>query len=367
MLLRRLDITGVRNISHASLSPLAQINILHGQNGAGKTSVLESVALLSSGKSFRSHKLDPLIQQGADRCIAFGEVYLDKRGFQPVGVERGRRNSPHQSAMIKVGGERVNSASVLAENLPLQVVYSDTFKLLEGSPSVRRQFLDWGVFHVEHSYYPLWKSARRCLKQRNSLLRHGKIDTQQLSIWSAELADLGEKIDQLRQDYIRRLVPVFEDTMAKLIDIDGIRMSYYRGWDKQRSLQETFESHKERDIHQGFTGFGPHRADLRIRYNNANAAETLSRGQQKLVVCALRVAQGYLLSELVNKECLYLVDDLPAELDAGRRKVLCRLLEELGCQVIVTCVDPEDLRDCWSDKADLAMFHVEHGTITKTK
>lgn len=363
MLIRRLEITGVRNISHASLSPFSRINILYGQNGAGKTSILESLSLLASGKSFRGHKLGPLIQRGRDSCIAFGEIQLVGRGYQPVGVERTRGRSAN--ALIKVAGHRVKSASILAENLPLQVISSDTFKLLEGPPSIRRQYLDWGVFHVEHRYYPLWKSARRCLKQRNNLLRHGKIDPHQLAGWTRELAGLGEEIDQFRQDYIRRLKPVFDARLKQLIDLEEVSLSYNRGWDKDRSLLEVLEQQQDKDFAQAFTGYGPHRADLRVRYHKANAAETLSRGQQKLVICALMLAQGYLLSELANKECVYLVDDLPAELDSSRRHALCGLLERLGSQVFLTCVDPGDLGNCWSESADLALFHVEQGVVSR--
>lgn len=363
MLVRRLDITGVRNITHASLSPLSAINIIFGRNGAGKTSVLETVSLLATGKSFRGHKLTPLIQHGQDSCVAFGEINLAGQGFQPVGVERSRRDSAN--ALIKVAGERIRSASVLAENLPMQVICADTFKLLEGAPAVRRQYLDWGVFHVEHQYYTLWKAARRCLKQRNHLLRHGKIDRQQLAVWTSEFADLGQRIDELRQQYIRQLKPVFEQTLAKLIDLDEVGLSYNRGWDKDLPLAEVLQQQATRDETQGFTGSGPHRADLRIRYQRANAADTLSRGQQKLVICALRVAQGYLLAQLVNKRCVYLIDDLPAELDGERRRALCELLEGLGSQVFITCVDPTDLRSCWSEAADMAMFHVEQGAVTR--
>lgn len=363
MLLRRIDISGVRNIRRASLTPLSPINIIYGDNGAGKTTILEAISLLSTAKSFRSHKLGPIIQRETDVCTVFGEVKSPRGSYQPVGVERSRRDSA--SINIKIGGERVRSVSQLAENLPLQVISADTFRLLEGSPSVRRQYLDWGVFHVEQQYYHLWKTARRCLKQRNHLLRSGHIDQKQLATWTHELAVVGAEIDRLRQDYIRQLKPVFDATLAQLIELEGVSLSYNRGWDKERSLQDVYERQTQKDIAQGFTGFGPHRADLRVRHQQSNAAETLSRGQQKLVVSALRVAQGYVLSELARKPCVYLIDDLPAELDENRRKALCALLQRLGSQVFITCVDPGDLESCWDESVELSMFHVKHGEVSR--
>ena len=362
MLIRRLEISGVRNLQRVSLDNLSQINVFFGANGAGKTSVLESIHLLSSARSFRSHKLSPLISHAADSCVAFGEILVPGAGYQPVGVERSKSKST--AGVIKVSGQLVKSSAVLADNLPLQVIYADTFKLLEGAPSVRRQFLDWGVFHVEHGFHEVWKTARRCLKQRNSLLRHDRIDYSQLEVWTSELARLGEQLDGFRQHYIQQLAPVFEKTLARLVDLEDLKLSYYRGWDRELSLSTVLENHSVRERDQGYTHYGPHRADLRIRYKGANAADILSRGQQKLVVCALRVAQGYLLSELVGKTCVYLIDDLPAELDARRRAALCRLLEEMKCQVFVTCVDLDDISDCWSSDASIKMFHVEQGKVT---
>ncbi len=361
VLIRRLEIAGVRNLTSVSLPLLSSINILYGDNGAGKTSVLEAIHLLSSAKSFRGHKLKPLISSDLGSCVVFGEIHIPGVGFQPVGVERFRNQAV--PAVIRVSGQTVRSAAALAENLPVQVICSDTFKLLEGSPAVRRQFLDWGVFHVEHRFHTVWKSAQRCLKQRNSLLRHGRIDDQQLSVWTQEFVSLGEKLDCFRQTYFGLLIPVFESTLARLLDIEGLTLKYYKGWDGDRSLSEVLASNNTRDREVGHTQTGPHRADLKLRYRSSNAADILSRGQQKLVVCALRVAQGYLLSQETGRSCVYLIDDLPSELDKGHRKALCGLLEELGCQVFVTCVDHNDLAGCWSADVPVSMFHVEHGAI----
>lgn len=362
VLIRRLEIAGVRNLTSVSLPLLSPINILYGNNGAGKTSVLEAVHLLSSAKSFRGHKLKPLINSDMSSCVVFGEIDLPGAGFQSVGIERFKAQS--SSALIRVAGQNVKSASVLAENLPLQVICSDTFKLLEGAPLVRRQFLDWGVFHVEHQFHSVWKGTQRCLKQRNSLLRHARIDDLQLAVWTSELVSLGEQLDQIRRRYFDAFVPVFERTLARLLDIEGLSLKYYRGWDSERPLSEALASNLLRDRELGYTQSGPHRADLKMRYRSANAADLLSRGQQKLVVCALRVAQGYLLSQETGRSCVYLIDDLPSELDRDHRKALCSLLEELGCQVFVTCVDHNDLEGCWSASVPISMFHVEHGKIT---
>jgi DNA replication and repair protein RecF len=361
MVIRRLAITDVRNIRQAHLEGLTPVTILYGQNGSGKTSVLEAIHILSSARSFRSHKLSPVIFREAEQCVVFGEVCRSASGnYLSMGVQRSRSSG----GQIKVAGRVVNNTSELAECLPLQVINSDSFSLLEGSPSVRRRFLDWGVFHVEHDFHQAWKQAQRCLKQRNSLLRSGRMADAELVVWTDEFIRSSELLDSYRQRYLQGFKPIFERCLSRLLDLEGLKLSYHRGWDSSRSLREVLASQAVREREHQHTTSGPHRADLRLRYHSHPAHEVLSRGQQKLVVCALSLAQGYYLSQLKGHHCVYLVDDLPAELDAVHRKALCALLYELECQVFISCVDYRDVDDCWPDKEQIRMFHVEHGQVT---
>ena len=138
-----------------------------------------------------------------------------------------------------LSGENLKSTSELARLLPLQVINPDTFRLLEGSPKLRRNFIDWGVFHVKHhDFFPLWKRMQKALKQRNSLLRHGRINGSELTSWNIEFEKAASAIDVLRSDYIQRLTPVFTEVLSELTDLDNLTLQYYRGWDKERSLNE---------------------------------------------------------------------------------------------------------------------------------
>ena len=321
--------------------------------------------MLSSARSFRSHKLNPLINNAEDKCVVFGQIRFGSDGYQPVGVERIKARGSGRSGTIKVAGQTVSSAAVLAENLPIQVISSDTFKLLEGAPIVRRQFIDWGVFHVEQGFHSVWKKVQRGLKQRNSLLRHGRIDDQQLHAWTLDIVRYSEDLDRLRHKYFENFLPVFETLLKRLVDLPELSISYYRGWDKDRDLADIYKESASREIEKGYTMVGPHRADLKIRYKSMVAAEVLSRGQQKLVVCAMRVAQGLLLSQMTGKKCVFLVDDLPSELDHQHREALCGLLEEIECQVFLTCVDWTDVVSYWSPENRVKMFHVEQGKISR--
>lgn len=362
MSLRRIMVTAVRNLHPVTLSPSPRINILYGANGSGKTSVLEAVHLLGLARSFRSTRLNPVIQYEQPACTVFGEVQLAEGGTSNLGVSRERQGE----FTIRIDGQNARSAAQLAELLPLQLINPDSFRLLEGAPKIRRQFLDWGVFHVEPRFLPAWQRLQKALRQRNSWLRHGTLDAASQAAWDRELCLASAEIDEYRRNYIKALKPVFELTLSELVELDGLTLSYYRGWDKDRELQEVLASSLLRDQQMGHTQAGPQRADLRLRLAANNAADILSRGQQKLVVCALRIAQGHLVSQARRGNCIYLVDDLPSELDDKHRRALCRLLEELRCQVFITCVDHELLREGWQTETPVALFHVEQGRITQT-
>ncbi|MCY1265458.1 DNA replication and repair protein RecF [compost metagenome] len=361
MSLTRVSVTAVRNLHPVTFSPSSRINILYGENGSGKTSVLEAIYLLGLARSFRSQRLQPVIQYEQLACTVFGQVQLENGFASNLGISR-ERNGEFQ---IRIDGQNARSTAQLAEILPLQLINPDSFRLLEGAPKVRRQFLDWGVFHVEQRFMPAWQRLQQALRQRNSWLRHGKLDGALQAAWDRELCNASDEIDAYRRSYIQALKPIFEKTLAELVQLDELTLSYYRGWDKDRALSEVLSGSLLRDQQMGHTQAGPQRADLRIRLGGHNAAEILSRGQQKLVVCALRIAQGHLINQAKRGRCIYLVDDLPSELDEKHRRALCRLLEDLGCQVFITCVDPQLLKDGWRTDTPVSLFHVEQGRVSQ--
>ncbi|MHB1370319.1 DNA replication/repair protein RecF [Pseudomonas sp.] len=362
MSLTRLSVTGVRNLQPVALAPSPRINILHGDNGSGKTSLLEAIHLLGLARSFRSSRLSPVIAYEHPSCTVFGEAQLASGQLCTLGVARERGGD----LRIRINGQNARSMSELADTLPLQLINPDSFRLLEGAPKLRRQFLDWGVFHVEHRFLGAWQRVQQALRQRNSWLRHGTLDTVSQAAWTRELVLASDEIDSYRRTYIQIFKPVFERTLAALLQLEELQLSYYRGWDKERSLEEVLDAAVDRDRALGHTQAGPQRADLRLRIGGHNAADVLSRGQQKLVVCALKIAQGHLVSETKRGQCIYLVDDLPSELDDQHRQALCGLLEQLDCQVFITCVDSTVLQAGWNAETPVSMFHVEHGRITQT-
>ena len=357
--LTRLMLTGFRNIEHADLTLNARVSLFCGANGSGKTSLLEAVHMLASGRSFRSRQHQTVIRYGAESLAVFGR--LDS-GLT-LGVEKRRDGQ----GRIRINQTAAESSSQLAACLPLQVIDSESFSALDGGPGVRRQLLDWAVFHVEHSFSSHWKVYQTALKQRNALLRRGKIDSNLLSPWEQQLLHSGEIVDTLRRNVFDRLKILFKKRLEDLprdvfADLD---VQYRSGWKKELSLLEALDSARAGDIEQGFSRVGPHRADLRFTIQGQPAHAVLSRGQQKMAVCALRTAMAAVVS--AGEKPIFLVDDLPSELDEQNQALFARWVSDCASQVMVTGIEPQVTQRPWEDLPEPwgkpEMFHVEHGRI----
>ncbi|TVP50142.1 MAG: DNA replication/repair protein RecF [Halomonas sp.] len=355
MSLTLLNFQGLRNLNPIDMLPSPRINIISGPNGSGKTSLLEGIHILGMGRSFRTRQLKNAIQADQPHMTLYGRL-AGEPGIA-LGV---RRLRAQRELELRLNGDKNARLAELVEAMPLQLINPDAFRLLEGSPAGRREFLDWGVFHVKHDFLGIWKRTRRAVKHRNALLRRGRIEPQEMAVWEQELAIWGEQMDMLRHAWFSEFLPVFEETLKALLPLPGLTLHYARGWDKERTLSAVLHDSRGSDQQMGFTQQGPQRADLKIRLNKQPAVEVLSRGQQKLVVSALKLAQGRFLERTAQRHCIYLIDDLPAELDEQNRHQFCRLLEEMQCQAFITSVEPSALSSTWDTTTSVNMFHVKH-------
>lgn len=362
-----LRLQGIRNLVPQAISPGGGVNLLAGPNGAGKTSVLEAICLLGRGRSFRARSIEAVVSYGADHCTVFGMIEAtDERGRltqKRLGVSRETSGGFH----FKIDGATATTTSALADVLPLVLINSDSFALLEGSPQGRRRYLDWGVFHTIPASRELWRQHLRAHLQRNTLLRQGRVDRHQLALWDERLAIAGEAVTQYRRGYVEEIQPVIERVLSEITpDLGELRLGFYPGWDAERPLVEALRAHREKDIMHGTTQVGPHRADLRVRLGRRVAADALSRGQTKMVVIAMLMAQGIHYRERCGSACVSLLDDLPAELDPEHRQRVAKLVSNTG-QAFVTGTDASHLLAAWADSsaaAELKLFHVEQGRLT---
>lgn len=354
MILSQLELHQVRNLVEAMLIPSPGVNLIFGENASGKTSLLEAIHILSTSRSFRTVHIQHIIQREKPYLRVIGKVTDTKGQEITLGIERDK-----ESTQLRLAGETVKNASQLASILPVQIINPDVHKLLEQGPKYRRQFMDWGVFHVEQTFHLIWAEYNRILKQRNAAIRTG-MKPSDIQIWDKGLVDNALKITELRNNYLEGILPVLREYTHRLIGFEP-EFTYSQGWQKDEALSDKLLSSLETDMTQGYTRAGPHRADLIIKHDGLPAQASFSRGQQKLLVGAMRLAQITHLKQQTGQQTVLLVDDLAAELDEDKRARLLQLLEETGAQLFVT-VTEANLVDisAWDQ---VKMFHVEHGKI----
>jgi len=334
--LKRLNLQAFRNIPQASLDFAPGLNLIVGDNAAGKTALIESLWVLATGRSFRTSQPKQLIQHQQPHFTLFCEVTNRAGTSQKLGMQR----SPTQ-LQLKLNGEKCQSQSQLAQQLPLQLLTPESHRLLEEGPRARRQFMDWGCFYQAPEFLPLWRSYQRTLKQRNRALKQ-QLPAAQVQLWDTPLVQAALQIDQLRQTYLQQLTPHLQSFCQQLMpEIDTpVSLSYRAGWPQQtEDLLQLMQQHLSADLKKGHTQYGSHRADIRFRFGQLEALQTLSRGQQKLFVCALLLAQAQLHQQQTGNGVIMLIDDLPAELDANHREKLLHLLQTLNIQHLITTTD----------------------------
>lgn len=366
MAIKRLVLSDFRNIARSDIELSPSLNFVSGDNGSGKTSLLEALSTVSLGRSFRTRKYKNLVRYDCKQSTLFAEVEVAGVTHQ-VGVNRSLQNG----STFKLNGSSIPGPIDLANLVPMQVINSESFNLLSGPPTDRRHFLDWLVFHVKHSFQSDWREYMRCLKQRNAVLRSDIVDTACLDAWDDRLCAVAEKVDDARKGVIEQFISVFNDYCVDFdfVNAGSFTISYRRGWsDGHTSFKSSLKANRIRDEKLGYTSVGPHKSDMVTRFNGKSIGDLFSRGQLKSLVSAMYAAQIHMFSQLNPSNCLLLVDDLPAELDTANLKLVSGWLCKLkNVQIIITGVDLKHLISLWPNHhvAVSKLFHVKHGEVTE--
>lgn len=355
MSLLKLDIYAVRNIRQESIIPSPCINFIVGENASGKSALIEAIFILGRAKSFRSSAIKPVINFNQNHLVVSAQMANANGGPIQLGIQMDGKNLE-----IHINQQPNQTRSDLAYALPLQLIHPKSYELLDAGSQIRREFLDWGVFNNCGQFLPAWRKFKKALSQRNALLKSKRLE--QINVWDKELVYYGTIVDGLRQQYLNKLKPVFIGIISRFLALDGIDLKLVSGWDLTKEFSQVLVEDREKDLRYGFTHSGPHRCDFQLLINNRLAKDFVSRGQLKLLVMGLKLAQVQLL---VNEQSLagcILIDDFAAELDINNRGKLLRYLSELACQVFITATETIDFGDL-SQIENYKMFHVEHGSI----
>jgi len=350
MAIRQLSLTDFRNLKSTTLDFDRRFNLVSGDNGSGKTSLLEAVFVLCQAQSFRSHQLKQCINHDKKGFLLFGRYDDFKAGLSRTA----------DKLEIRVDGETVKRRSDLVKKAPVNIVNADSFVLVEGAPARRRAFLDWCLFHVEHSYADSWRKFQHALKQRNRLLKTRR-DLHLLDYWDTHLLESSSSLFSLRREYTDRLRRIIYEDYGELLEGLPLEIEYRQGWPADESLEQSLQRCRERDIQSGFTSVGVHRDDLELTSDERPVGAVLSRGQSKRVCLALFLATLEIVNRQRDSGVILLIDDLHSELDAGAQKQVYRQLSAMDLQLFISNIDgavPEGI-----GAKEFKWFHVEHGII----
>lgn len=358
MRVRRLTVDGVRNLAGVEVEPGPELNLFVGANGAGKTSLLEALYCLGRGRSFRRGGRHEYLNRASRKALILADIDTSD-GSHRLGLER-TADGWHG----RVDGRDLGSLGELAQCLAVAVFHPGMHELIEGSPEERRRFLDFGVFHVEPSFFPLWQSYRRALRQRNAALRSGA-GAAAIRVWDEPLGDAGERLSATRRTHVSALSAAFARMLERIApELGSIELRLNQGWSEDAALVDILAAHLNSDREQRFTRLGAHRADLKLSGADGRVAGRLSRGQQKMVALALLLAQTETLKTHSGVQPVIGLDDLPSELDATHQQQVISILSGLGSQLWITGTEAPVVE---SGATPVKMFHVEQGQVRQRR
>jgi DNA replication and repair protein RecF len=333
MRLDSLTIRQVRNLSDVKITPNPEVNIIYGENASGKTAILESIYLLSKARSFRTAHIKEVIQHNQEDLTVSALINIRNNETISTGLRKSSKETE-----IRYNGERVKAVSEQAKNVIVQTANPENTTLLTGSPKDRRKWIDWAMFHVEHDYLQVWHSYHRALRNRNALLRRGAKE-EEYYVWESTMANTAKELRTRWQKYLDCLQQYYQETAAQHA-CAGVTFTARKDKQKNEEFLEHLQSTRPSDIKAGYTQQGPHKADFDFKIEGKQIRTIFSRGQIKLFVVLLSIAQAKLLKNEREITPIFLADDLTAELDKKTVDMLLELLYEERMQLFITSTDP---------------------------
>lgn len=356
-----ISIENCRKISRSTLTLSPSLNLIVGDNGSGKTSVVEAFSILSSGRSFRTHRIGDVITRSEKNLLITSTLKTDDV-ISHIGIEKSA-----QETRIRINKQDVRSQAELSHFLPVTIIHPDSIKLIVGSPAERRSYLDWIGFYLIPEYHQLWKQHQRILKQRNAYLRLQKVSGD-FDYWTKELIVAQAKIYDKRLFIVSLLGSEIDFFRRMLLPENQISLMLSNGFSASDTLDnlntlDFYQSKLQQELKMKRTLYGVHKSDMKIELDNVPANTSASRGQLKLIAISLLLAQSTIIKQRDKLSGLIIVDDMTSELDEANQQILLNTLSSLEQQVILTA--PVLSEALLRQKAK--MFHVKHGVVSEAK
>ena len=349
---------GFRNLAALSFEPGSHFNVIHGDNGSGKSNLLEAIYYLGALKSFRGAKTDDLIALDADDALIEGAL---ESGPAPhkLRIEIGRA----QRRRLQLDAKRPRSASAWYQTIRMVLFHPGDLVLAAGSADKRRAFLDRMLEQMDPIYASTLSTYEKALRSRNRLLKDERTDRRSIRAYDAILSKAGAIVGQARRRLIEDLGPRVERAFTEVFAGDTPLAVRYlpRVEPSEDAIAEALERAFDKDCARGFTADGPHGDDLELQLHEVGARHHGSQGQHRTIVLALKTAELDLLTERTGRVPILLLDDVSSELDRSRNRRFFEMLSQVGAQVFLTTTHPEFIL-LENDRVD---FQVDGGRLTR--
>ena len=367
MFIKSLKLQNFRNYSALDIQFSEKFNILYGNNGQGKTNILEAIFLCSSGRSHRSSRDIDLIK--LNEKYAYIKIELDKQEEKST-IEVLLKSE--EKKKIKINEIPLKKVGKLMGHLNTVIFSPEDLKIIKEGPSDRRRFIDITICQLRPSYFFDLQQYSKILLQRNSLLkeiqnnRRSLLDT--LDTWNNQLLTIGSRIMKVRSEFILRLSEAAERNHYKLSDgkeklslkyIPSIKTNDFQ--DIPNVFQKVLDNNIKKEIAKGMTLFGPHRDDYELFINDSSLKAYGSQGQQRTSVLSLKLSEIDIVKEDTDQFPVLLLDDVMSELDNCRQEYLLNNLE--GIQTFITCTDKSFFKE--GAASDAFFYQVSNGEAHK--
>ncbi len=361
-----------RNAKKTEFSPSKGVNIFLGENGQGKTNILEALYLLTGERSFRNATTSDFIRYGEKEASVSISFFSEER--EQTAKMLFNKNEKKKKTVF-INDIKKDSPSALSGKLCMVVFSPENLTVIKEGPDERRRMIDSAISQMTPAYGGLLLSYNKTLFQRNSLLKELSFKPklrEMLPVWDERLANIGARIIRLRERYLNRISPY---TSLHYEGLSGgkeeIKINYSCGiknlkrevFEKEsteeikKAFISALENSLEKDLELGATSVGPHRDDLIIEIDGKNARFFASQGQQRSAVLALKLGEAELLKNKYNEPPILLLDDVLSELDKKRQEYIIGLMGE--CQVFITCCE-------WHESIKGRIFKVNGGKLKRS-
>ncbi len=363
MIVKKYSAYNYRNLKSIYVEPSDGINVFYGENGQGKTNIIEGLWLFTGCHSFRTSRLNELIMDGkkqAKTSIDFFTADRDQTAEITINTKR---------EVVLNGISQAGSRSLLG--VFRAVVFSPSMlSMIQGGPAERRKFMDVAISMIKPNYAKYLTKYIKAVAQRNALLKQismGFSSEDMLIPWDDEIAKLGGKLTTYRLDYVDKISNICEELYAgisqgrehlKLKYLQSGSSDIYTGeYELVEALYNSLEKNRAMDVRRQHTSVGPHKDDLLFEIDGLNARNYGSQGQQRSCALALKIGEASIIKNYTDEYPIALLDDVMSELDTSRQDFLIKYLD--GWQVFITCCDPSQLNRIKDNKT----FRVEDGII----